>query len=422
MNELNMAILWKNRRFNQNPQLSTGEHIQIISPGIENSHAGADFQHARIRIDDLEWIGAVELHVKSSDWLLHRHDDDKSYENVILHVVWEDNQVIQYEIGKPIPTLCLSQWVKQDESFENQETENPLACHAFFESVSLDSKAQMISKTSGERLQMKSEEMRTLVYESRGDWEEAFYLSLAKSFGFSLNAEPMLRLAKSLPLKLILLYRDRHVGIEAALFGIAGLLEEPIQDEYQYELRREYIHLKKKHVWPDSHLQKSDWKMLRLRPANFPQIRLAQFAEIVRANCALISLLLEMQELKTIQQLFEIPLEGYWGLHVQFGKKSAPHHTRLGASAFQSICINTLIPMLICYSRERNQAQYEQKALRWLEELAGENNQITRYYSSMGLPIKTARESQACIQWYRNYCNPKKCLQCAVGQAILTPT
>lgn len=422
MNELNMALIWKNRRFQQNPQLTTGESIQIISPGIENSHAGADFQHARIRIDGIEWIGAVELHVKASDWLLHRHDADKSYENVILHVVWEDNQTIQYEAGKPIPTLCLSKWIQKEQIEISPASQNPLACHAFFESVSRNIKTDMINQMIQARMLGKYNDMRKILIENKGDWEEAFYISLAISFGFSLNAEPMLRLARSLPLKLILLYRDRHVGIEAALFGIAGLLEEPIQDEYQFELRREYIHLKKKHAWPESHLQKSDWKMLRLRPANFPQIRLAQFAEIIRANCALISLLLEMQELKTIQQLFEIPLEGYWGNHVQFGKKSAPHHTRLGASAFQSICINTLIPMLICYSRERNQPQYEQKAWRWLAELHGENNQITRYFSSLGLPIKTARDSQACIHWYRHYCEKKKCLQCAVGQAILTPT
>ena len=232
----------------------------------------------------------------------------------------------------------------------------------------------------------------------------------------------MLRLANSLPLKLILLYRDRPLGIEAALFGIAGLLEEPIQDDYQYELRREFIHLKKKHRWEESHLKKSDWKMLRLRPANFPQIRLAQFAEIIRANCALISLLLEMQELKTLRQLFEIPLEGYWGNHTHFGKISMPHHTTLGASAFQSICINTLIPMLICYSRERKQGQYEEKAYRWLHELKSENNQVTRIFSAYNLPLKHAGDSQACIHWYRNYCQQKKCLQCAVGQSILTPT
>lgn len=422
MNELSMAVLWKQRRFHQNPQLTTGEYIHIISPGIENTHAGADFQHARVRIDGIEWIGAVELHIKSSDWLLHQHDTDKSYENVILHVVWEDNQVIQYEAGKPIPTLCLSKWVHEESTWNNPAHQHPMACHAFFESVPRAAKENMRNDMIQQRLQAKYEDMRILVAENKGDWEEAFYISLAKSFGFSLNAEPMLRLARSLPLKLILLYRDRHVGIEAALFGIAGLLDEPIQDEYQFELRREYIHLKKKHAWSDSHLQKSDWKMLRLRPANFPQIRLAQFAEIIRANCALLSLLLEMQEVKTLQQLFEIPLEGYWSNHVQFGKKSAPHHTQLGKSAFQSICINTLIPMLICYSRERSQPQYEEKALRWLDELHGENNQITRYFSSMGMPIKTARDSQACLHWYRNYCEPKKCLQCAVGKAILTPT
>lgn len=421
MNELSMALIWKNRRLNTQLKLSTGESLLIISPGIENMHAGADFQQARIRINEMEWIGAVELHVKSSDWLLHRHDTDSSYENVILHVVWEDDLAVNYQAGNPIPTLCLANWVNKDELYCSSSEPNTLTCQPFFDQVPLQVKASMLQKMSQERLEHKSQEIKQIVIQKNFDWEEAFYISLAKSFGFSLNAEPMLRLADSLPLKLILLYRDRPMGIEAALFGIAGLLEEPIQDVYQYELRREYIHLKKKHRWEESHLKKSDWKMLRLRPANFPQIRLAQFAEIIRANCALISLLLEMQDLKTIRQLFEIPLEGYWGYHTQFGKNSAPHHTQLGSNAFQSICINTLIPMLICYSRERNQIQYEEKALRWLQELKSENNQITRIYSTNNLPLKHAGDSQACIHWYRNYCLQKKCLQCAVGQSILTP-
>jgi len=221
----------------------------------------------------------------------------------------------------------------------------------------------------------------------------------------------MFRLAQNLPLKIILRYRDRPMGIEAALFGIAGLLEEPLEDEYMLGLRREFIHLKKKHGWEDSYLKKSDWKMLRLRPANFPQIRLAQFAEIIRANCALLSLILEIQELKTLRQLFEIPLDAYWG-----------KYTQLGAQAFRSICINTLIPMLICYSRERKQWQYEEKAFRWLAELPPENNQITRIYQELGLKLNHAGDSQACLHWHRAYCLRKKCLQCAVGQAILTPT
>ena len=422
MNELTMALIWKNRRLKQAIKLSNGESLHIISPGIENIHAGADFQHARIRIDELEWIGAVELHVKSSDWLLHRHDTDSSYENVILHVVWENDLAIPYQEGSPIPTLCLANWVDMNELKPSLSDQHALACHPFFKQVPIESKSHMLQKMSIERLEQKSRAIQQIVVDKNFDWEEAFYISLAKSFGFSLNAEPMLRLANSLPLKLILLYRDRPMGIEAALFGIAGLLEDPILDDYQYELRREFIHLKKKHRWEESHLKKSDWKMLRLRPANFPQIRLAQFAEIIRANCALISLLLEMQELKTLRQLFEIPLEGYWANHTQFGKISAPHHTQLGASAFQSICINTLIPMLMCYAKARNQSQYEEKACRWLRELKSENNHITRIFSAYNLPLKHAGDSQACIHWYRNYCQQKKCLQCAVGQSILTPT
>jgi Protein of unknown function (DUF2851) len=411
MNELQMTYIWQRRQLPTSLKITSGEIIHVIFPGFLNGHAGADFQHARIRINELEWIGAVELHVKSSDWLLHQHAQDNSYENVILHVVWENDVPISYPDGKLIPTLCLSQYIPANSGHPRIVEKGELVCQAGFLAVDPVIKSKMLRRMLFERVNQKCEEIHKLLRENKFDWEEAFYLSLAKSFGFSLNAEPMFRLAKNLPLKIILRYRDRPLGIEAALFGMAGLLEEPLADCYMMELRREYVHLKKKHAWEDCLLKKSDWKMLRLRPANFPQIRLAQFAEIIRANCALLSLLLEMQELKTLRQLFEIPLDPYWG-----------KHTRLGAQAFRSICINTLIPMLVCYSRERKQEAYEQKAFRWLAELPAENNQITRIYQELGLDLLNAGESQACLHWHRHYCQTKQCLHCLVGKAILTPT
>ncbi len=411
MNELQMAYIWKRRQMPIHLHLTTGERIHILFPGFLNEHAGADFQQARIRIDELEWIGAVELHVKSSDWLLHRHSDDSSYENVILHVVWEFDIPIKYPDGKSIPTLCLANYIPEIPDKHNHPVKDVLVCQASFRAVDTQIKSNMLHRMLEERLRIKCREIQQCLALNHSDWEETFYLSLAKSFGFSLNAEPMYRLAQNLPLRMILRNRDRPLGIEAALFGMAGLLEEPLKDDYMRSLRREYIHLQKKHGWEDSHLKKSDWKMLRLRPANFPQLRLAQFAEIIRSNCALLSLLLEMQELKTLRQLFEIQIDPYWG-----------KQTQLGNQAFQSICINTLIPMLVCYSRARNQAEYEQKARRWLAELPSENNHITRIYQELALTLQNARDTQACLHWHRHYCQPKRCLQCLVGQAILTPT
>jgi hypothetical protein len=421
MNELTMAYLWKNQEFSgKSLSLTNGDNVHILHPGIENRHAGADFQQAKIRINDLLWVGAVELHVRASDWNVHRHHTDQSYENVILHVVWEHDRDISYVNEQQIPTFCLSAWVSHDPV--QITTSDELACASFFPTIAQATKQEMLESCLEERLLEKQAQITTLLQTTEYDWEEACYQSLAKSFGFSLNAEPMLRLVQNCPLKLILRYRDRPYAVEAALFGLAGLLEEPIHDAYQWELRREYIHLKKKHGWLANYLHISDWKLLRLRPSNFPSIRLAQFAEVVRSNCSLISLLLEMQDLKTVRQLFEIPTIDYWSTHTHFGKKSSTHQTRLGQGAFESICMNTLIPLLFAYSASKSTPNYAQKARRWLSELKAENNVITRKFTELICPLRHAGDSQGALQWHKNYCAKKRCLDCIVGQEILTPT
>ena len=424
VNEQFISYLWKNQLFNhQNLMTSTGDKLSVIHPGIENSNAGADFQQAKIRINELDWVGTVELHINASDWIQHAHQKDLSYENVILHVVWNDDLKIKYQNGTSIPSLCLSTQVNPETiaAYEIKKSVDGanLPCGPMFESVDDASKEKMMAKCLRERQAKKVSQIEQLLISTHGDWEETFYQSLARSFGFSVNAEPMFRLAQSMPLKLILRYRDRIYGIEASLFGLAGMLEEDIRDEYQWELRREFIHLKKKHDWPNTYLNHSDWKFLRMRPPNFPTVRIAQFAELIRSNCSLISLLLEMQDLKTIKTLFETPLNEYWQQHYHFGKKGKGNHSVIGQSAFESICINTLIPMLICYSTYKSESKYEEKALRWMREIRAENNFVTRIFSEYGLKMRHSGDSQGCIQWYHQYCLLKKCASCEVGKQLM---
>ena len=424
VNELFISYLWKNQLFNhQNLLTSAGDTLSIIHPGIENSNAGADFQQAKIRINDLDWVGTVELHINASDWIQHAHQKDPAYENVILHVVWNDDLKINYQNGTSIPSINLSTKVNA-ETLAVYETKHilnqkDLACGSMFESAPTDSKIKMMEKCSQERQAKKVFQINQLLLSTQGDWEETFYQSLAKSFGFSVNAEPMFRLAQSMPLKLILRYRDRNNGIEASLFGLAGLLEDNLKDEYQWELRREFVHLKKKHDWPNTYLNHSDWKFLRMRPPNFPTVRIAQFAELVRSNCSLISLLLEMQDLKTIETLFETPLNSYWQNHYHFGKKGNGNHAIIGKSAFESICINTLIPILICYANYKNESKYKEKAMRWMREIKAENNFVTRIFKEKSLRMRHSGDSQGCIQWYHQYCQAKKCDQCEVGKKLM---
>jgi hypothetical protein len=421
INEKLLAFLWKNQLFDtSNLQTTRGETIQIVNPGKENGHAGADFQEAKICIDSLDWVGSIELHVQSSDWHAHLHENDSSYENVILHVVWKNDTQIRYQNGAKIPCLALSNFVSVNQLpryFQIEKSNHSLPCHDQFSKGPSEFKSKMLQRCLQERMRKKVLAIGQLLQNTSNDWEETFYQSLARSYGFSVNSEPMARLAQSLPLKLILRYRDRPLGIEAALFGLAGLLEEPIRDEYQWELRREFIHLRKKHDWPPTYLNVADWKFLRMRPPNFPTVRLAQFAEVIRSNCSLISLLLEMQDLKILESLFKIPVSDYWQKHYHFGKKGNKNHAQIGNS-FHSIAINTLIPMLIAYAEQKANERYSEKAYRWLMELKPENNFITRIFETEGLRVQNGAESQACLHWYREYCQVNRCGDCLVGKSI----
>lgn len=421
MNEQILSQIWSKQQFDYKGLRSQqGEYLQIIHPGFLNKHAGADFQEAHILLNDFAWIGSVELHVLASDWLLHAHHQDASFENVILHVVWKADLPIYYQDGREIPTLELCHRVQEINLLDSfSPSSNSLACQSFFQEIPHEIKTQMLTFCAEQRMQIKYESIINFWNNNKQDWDETFYQSLGKSFGFGLNAEPMLRLTQAIPLKLILRNRDRPLGIEAAMMGLAGMLEDPIKDEYQWELRREFIHLKKKYQWDSTFLQMSDWKFLRLRPANFPTIRMAQFAEVIRNNCSLLSILLEIQELKVIQTLFEINPSNYWQKHYHFGKISHKPLGQLGKSTFYSLCINTLIPVLLAYAHCRGESKYADKAYRWLFEMDAENNVISRVYTQIGLEIKNAHDSQACLHWYKNYCQTKKCLHCQVGKHIL---
>lgn len=421
MNEQILSQIWSKQLFNhKNLRSMQGEYLQIIHPGFLNKHAGADFQEAHILLNDFAWIGCVELHVLASDWLLHAHHHDASFENVILHVVWKADLPIYYQDGREIPTLELCHLVPETKIVESlPQSTNSIPCQSLFSDTPHVLKTQMLSLCAEQRMQIKLESILELWNKNQQDWEETFYQSLGKSFGFGLNAEPMLRLTQAIPLKLILRNRDRPLGIEAAMMGLAGMLEEPIKDEYQWGLRREFIHLKKKYQWENAYLHISDWKFLRLRPANFPTIRMAQFAEVVRNNCSLLSILLEIQDLKVIQNLFEISPSSYWQEHYHFGKTSNKPLGQMGKSTFYSLSINTLIPILLAYAHIKKELKYTEKAYRWLFEMDAENNVVSRIYAELGLKIHNAHDSQACLHWYKHYCQAKKCLSCQVGQHIL---
>ena len=427
MNESFLHFLWQFQNFDKlNLQTTDNEVVEIIKVGRLNSDSGADFQDARIIIGEVEWAGSVEIHLKSSDWDIHKHQFDTSYQNVILHVVWEDDKPILRKDGTKIPTITLREradknLLRKYEAMMESKAEMP--CQNQFREVDDIKKISMLDKVLMKRLQDKSLIVSQFLQENKQDWEETTYQILAKNFGFKLNAEPFLSLSKNLPLKILQKHRDNLGQIEALIFGVAGFLQnennEIEWDDYRKNLRKEFQFLASKYQLHDKVLGQHEWKYLRLRPANFPTVRLAQFAKFIHENANLFSILIHLENVKSLAKILKVKQSDYWIEHYVFGKKSEGNVPTLGNTSVENVVINTVVPLLVTYANQKDNRDYLGKAIRLLEEISAEENNIIKHWQSMGLRIKSAFDSQASIEWYNHFCLAKKCLECNVGVDIL---
>ncbi|MDZ7897675.1 MAG: DUF2851 family protein [Arcicella sp.] len=330
MSEFFLHFLYQFQYFDKNHlQTTDNECIEVLKIGRMNTDSGADFQDARLLIGDVEWAGSVEIHVKSSDWNLHEHQSDASYQNVILHLVWEDDKPIFRKDGTKIPTLVLRErtdknLLKKYQNLMNAKTEMP--CQNQFVEVDNIQKMMMLDKVLMKRLQDKSLIINESLLNNNSDWEETAYQILAKNFGFKLNAEPFLQLAKNLPLKILQKHRDNLLQIEALIFGVAGFLNKPEEspenwDEYRHGLRREFQFLNTKYQLQNHILGQHEWKYLRLRPANFPTVRLAQFAKFIQENANLFSVLIHLEDVKNFSKILKVKQSEYWIKHYVLGNR-----------------------------------------------------------------------------------------------------
>lgn len=425
MTEEILHFIWKFQKFDQSSLKTTkNKSLNFLDVGHWNKDAGADFSLAKLKIDDIEWVGDIEIHLKSSDWEKHAHQKDKRYNQVILHVVWEDDKVIFRPDKSPIPTLELKNRVSGDLLRRCQDllaNQSVIPCEARFEQVRSISKLGMLDKALTQRLEKKAQKLRLLWLKNNQNWEETAYQLLAQSFGFKINQEVFLDLSQRLPLKYLLKHRDQPVQIEALFFGHAGLLKEVQEiDEYCQKLQKEYQFLAQKYQLQDSQLSPTVWKFARTRPANFPTIRMAQLSALILKNANLFSAFLS-KDLEGLKKLFQVEVSPYWKTHYLLGKKSEKKHkAALGASSIENILINTVVPILVLYSQEKNQPKYLEKATSFLEYLAAENNKILQTWASLGMKVKTAFDSQALIELYNHFCLEKRCLQCQIGNEILS--
>ncbi|HEY2581240.1 MAG TPA: DUF2851 family protein [Mucilaginibacter sp.] len=418
-----LSYIWKFRLFNRiGLKTNDGEELEIFSAGIHNSDAGPDFQNARVRIGDTVWAGNVELHISSSDWQKHGHHSDNAYNNVILHVVYRDDQPLVLPGGRRVPTLNLQNRIPEDLYGKYHKLifgdQTIIPCEANIGSVDSLTMHNWLTRVLVERLEKRSKAVIDALNLNRGDWEETFYQFLAANFGFKTNALPFELLAKSLPQIILAKHKNNAMQIEALIFGQAGFLAGDVKDEYPLKLKNEYGFLSKKHrLTPtENHL----WKFMRLRPQNFPTIRLAQFAALVVQSNHLFSKLLEIKDVKGLRGLFtEIKINPYWENHYRFDVESPPSSKNLGQASVDILLLNTLALFLFSYGKHNQLQHYINRSLQLLEYLPNENNKITADFSNLGVKIKTAFESQALLELKNNYCNYKKCLQCGVGNSIL---
>lgn len=421
MKEDFLHFLWRFRRFGQNDLVATtGEKIEIIHPGEHNSHSGPDFSNARVRIGGTLWAGNVEMHLKASDWATHHHQEDEAYRNVILHVVMEEDKPILRHDGSRIPCLEMKKRVPAKLLGIYQKilhNEYWIPCQHQFSSVPELTKKLWLDRLLVERLENKTELIKSVLLKNKMDWEETFYQFTARNFGLKINVEPFELLARSLPQNVLARHKDNLMQIEAMVFGQAGMLGKEFVDDYPNALKKEYLFLKNKfNLIPINSVM---WKFLRLHPGNFPTIRLAQFAKLICQSVHLFSKILEVESLKEIEGLFSVNLSDYWLSHYLFEKKSEKRNKSFGKEAIRLMTINTIVPFLFLYGNEIKEDAYKDKALRLLEELKPEKNKIIKGWSSLGIAADSAYETQALLQLKNEYCDKKRCLECSIGGAIL---
>ncbi len=422
MKEELLHYLWRTRQFRQTELYSTeGEAIHIKTPGEHNLDAGPDFSNARVRIGDMLWAGNVEMHIKSSDWYLHQHEIDQAYDNVILHVVLKEDRPVFRKSGQRIPCLEMQKLIPGNiaKTYQRlQLNEYWIPCQSQLNSVKPITKNLWLDRILIERLESKTKDIDQVLQLNINNWEETFYQFLAKSFGSKVNATPFEQLAKSLPLTIVSKHKNSLFELEALFFGQAGMLSGSLKDDYPVRLRQAYHHLKHKYklepILPES------WKFLRMRPANFPTIRIAQFAMLIHQSNHLFSKVLAAKNSKELEHMFELKIASYWRDHYRFDKPSVNRKKSLGKTAIHLLIINTIVPFIFHYGKSKDNTSLQEKALALLEEVPAEQNSIIRHWTTLGMQIDSAYQSQALLQLKKKYCERKDCLRCRIGHEILT--
>lgn len=421
MKEEFLHYIWKYRLFNMPLKTIENEYIEVISPGIHNHNAGPDFSDARLRIGDALWAGNVEIHVNSSDWYRHGHQHDPAYENVVLHVVYHHDD---FTSDNRFPVLELKEFFDLSLYSNYQQFINSkrwVPCIKQLNAVPAHEISLWLERMLIERLEHKAELIQGFLRLGNNDWAEAFYHTLARSFGFSVNALPFEMVARSLPYRVIARHLDQPMQVEALVFGQAGLLSHDLKDPWPQELFREYSFLRQKyHLVPIApHL----WRFMRLRPVNFPTIRLAQFSALLFTGGGLLARLLECKTTDELIGHFSgVSASAYWDTHFIFDRFTPGRKKHLGKEAVSLLMINAVLPFLFVYGRSIDNDHLCNRALDFFSRLQGEKNSQISHWKAAGMDVSSAFNTQALIGMKSDYCDKKRCLDCRIGNYLLKIT
>ena len=413
MKEHFLYYLWENRLLSKDLLTVDGESVYVISVGNRNYDSGPDFLDARIRIGSTLWVGHVEIHVNASDWFRHGHQHDDAYKNVILHVVYgSDTERLA------IPTVEVKG--KFDEEIYERyngflRSRRWIPCEKLIAGIQQFTWLSWLERIVVERLEAEVKDVFSKLAGNFYDWEETLYQRLMHYSGLKVNNEAFEWLARLLPLRILRKHIDNPLQIEAMFFGCAGFLEQEFTEPYPVLLQREFKVLKSKFdlkIMPMSY-----WKFLRLRPPNFPTVRLAQMASLVRVIDNLFSKLKTVNDLDLIRNLFNVEVNEYWDTHFLFEKPSKYVKKRLGATAIDVLIINAIVPVLFSYGIYHDDQELKDRSLGFLDVMEPEDNLIVRNFEKLGVNVCNAQQTQALLHLYGSYCKKRKCLNCRVFSA-----
>ena len=424
-----LHYVWKHKMFPLRPLVTTdGREVEVIDPGLHNRNAGPDFFNAKVKLDGTLWVGNVEIHQKASDWYAHGHDRDAAYNNVVLHVAGIVDTEVTTQMGNMLPQLQLD---VPDEVRQHHEellsTDEYPPCYAIIPSLSRLKVHSWLSALQTERLEEKTQAIVQRVEQSGGSWEAAYFVTLARNYGFGVNGDAFEAWARRIPLQQVAHHRDDLFQVEAIFMGQAGLLDlSQIPERYQQDalaegyftrLRNEYLYLA--HKFSLKPMDPVIWRFLRLRPQNFPHIRIAQLARLYHSQQAGLSQMLACETVDQLKVLLSTSVTPYWETHYTFGSTSTKNPKHISETSLRLLIVNTVIPMFFAWGRHHAKESLCDRAFDLLEQLPAERNHIIRLWQQCGLEVKTAGDSQALIQLKRKYCDRKDCLRCRFGYEYL---